>query len=521
MARVVSVYLPFFATERMRLTSTDLPPEAPLALTTRIGAQRLVAAVDATALAHGLKPGMAATQAQLLLPGLTLRDYAPKADAHGLAKLAAWCLARYSPVVMPSPPDGLLLDVTGCTHLFAARTGGQRRNPDEGESNLLADLAARLARRGLTARLALAGSVGAAHALARFAAADCTRIAETQSLKGALAPLPVEALRLSPETTQALRRLGFERIGDLIGVKRAPITRRFGHDVFLRLDQALGLSREPLVPLIPPELVSARLSFVEPVITAEGLAQAVERLCVDLAAVLETRQHGARRLDLHVTRLDRSTGIVSVRMAKPSRAPEHMARLVCEKLAGLDCGLGVEKVLLAAPLTRPLLPEQIASELYGRPQEPDLSTLVDRLANRLGAGRIYRTAPVESDWPERSVRRVAALAPKPRTETPRPENWLRDWPRPARLLADPMPVEVIALLPDYPPALFIWQGRRHRICRADGPERIFGEWWRAPGEIALARDYFQVEDEAGQRFWLFREEAGNRPQRWYLHGFFA
>jgi protein ImuB len=119
--------------------------------------------------------------------------------------------------------------------------------------------------------------------------------------------------------------------------------------------------------------------------------------------------------------------------------------------------------------------------------------------------------------PERSVRRTAPLAPA--------QGW-PDLPRPARLLSPPERVEnVIALLPDLPPRRFTWRGRAYRVARADGPERIFGEWWRRSGEAEAVRDYFQVEDESGERFWLYRRGDGTDPRTgdlsWYLHGVFG
>jgi len=504
MQRVVSVFVPFFQAERLRLCSSDLPPERPLALTARVGSQRLVVALDLPARREGVYPGMPASRAQAMLPGLILKESMPAAEAAALHKLALWC-RRYSPLVAADPPDGLLLDVSGCAHLFG------------GEEKLLADLLSRLSRMGLTARAALAGSLGAAHALARYGESRAALVPAETPLAERLAPLPVAALRLEEERSEALRRLGFETIGDLLEAERAPLARRFGAETFRRLDQALGRAAEPFAPLRHEERIEAKLAFLEPVAVAEALSGAVEKLCEELCDLLAVRQEGARRLDLLFARLDRSTAFLSVRLARPGRKPAHMARLLIERLGEVDCGLGVENLRLLASVTAPLRPDQIASPLAGRSEEPDLAELVDRLSSRLGGARIFRTAPVESDFPERAVKRVPPLARLREKALTRP----RQWPRPARLLAHPEPVEVTALLPDYPPAFFIWEGRRHRVRRADGPERILGEWWREAGEIALVRDYFQVEDEEGARFWLFRQAGSGGLARWYLHGFFG
>ena len=119
-----------------------------------------------------------------------------------------------------------------------------------------------------------------------------------------------------------------------------------------------------------------------------------------------------------------------------------------------------------------------------------------------GVKRVYRTVPVASELPERSVRTIPALAPSGDL------RWPDDLPRPSSILTPPEPVRVVALLPDHPPALFIWRGLRRRVVHADGPERVLGEWWRCDAELSSVRDYFRVEDEAGERFWLFRDAAG-------------
>ena len=164
----------------------------------------------------------------------------------------------------------------------------------------------------------------------------------------------------------------------------------------------------------------------------------------------------------------------------------------------------------------------IFSDLRALTNSPDdASCITDTfvLANRLGAGRVYRAAPVDSDVPERSVRRVAPTAPL----TGR--TWPARWPRPSRLLSPPERVDAMAVLPDQPPVAFTWRGQRRRVRAADGPERIFGEWWRTDAETDAVRDYFAVEDDAGERFWLYRqgdvEIAATGDLRWFLHGLFA
>ncbi len=511
MRRVISLWLPTFPTDRLR-RHADVPPDGPLVTSAHDGRRLSVAAADAAAAALGLYPGMPLAQAQAQVPGLTIHPAEPEADAEALRRLAAWCL-RYTPLVAPATPDGVWLDVTGCAHLHG------------GETRLLRDLVARCEGQGLAARAAIADTPGAAHAMARHeplsrkAGEGRVRVVPIGTTKSALASLPIASLRLPPDTLESLRLLGFERVEQLAIVPRAPLTRRFGPLVTNRLDQALGTVFEPIAPLVPPDLPQARLTFVEPLLTAEAFAAANATLVRTICAALEKTGQGARRLDLVFHRVDGSVQSLRIGTARPSRDARHLARLLDEKLERIDPGLGIEAMHLIAVLIDRLPHTQTAAVLPGTEDTgTDVSTLVDRLENRLGSRRVWRAAPVESDVPERSVRHVPAVAP------PRRTAWPADLPRPVRLLDPPQPVDAMALLPDQPPVAFTWRRVRHRVRRADGPERIAGEWWKRAGEMRSVRDYFRVEDEAGQRFWLFRRGDGDDPAtgdlRWFLHGFF-
>jgi protein ImuB len=487
----------------------------------------VVAAVDAAAAALGLRAGMLRTHAQALVPGLAIHPAEPEADAAALGLLAAWCL-RYAPLSAPDASDGIWLDITGCAHLHG------------GETKLLRDLVSRLAAQGIAAHAAVADTPGAAHAVARCGVSFSSSprpppargggvfvvpIGETPA---SLAPLPIEALRIPPNIADGLRLLGFETVAQLAATPRAPLTRRFGPLVTTRLDQALGAVFEPIAPVFPPDLVQVRLGFVEPLLTAESFAAVIARLTATVCTEMEKAGQGARRLDLLFERVDGSIQSLRVGTARPSRDARHLARLLGEKLERVDPGLGVEAMRLVVPLADPLAYAQASAPLSeAEPGGQDVSALVDRLENRLGVSRVWRAEAVESDVPERSVRRVPALAPRdaPRDITlTRRATWPADLPRPVRLLDPPQPVDAMALLPDQPPVAFTWRRVRHRVRRADGPERIAGEWWKRAGEICSVRDYFRVEDEEGRRFWLFRrgdgEDAATGDLRWFLHGFF-
>lgn len=481
------------------------PVGTPFVTAGREGSRRILFAADAAARKAGLHAGMPVAQAQALLPGLALVEAEPERDRAALDALAVEVLRRFSPFVALDGADGLWIDTTGCDHLFGA------------EAAMLADLRRCLHGAGFSSRVALAGTTGAAHALARFGRSAVT-IVPPGGEGAATSELPLAALRLAEDTVAGLKRLGFDIVGQLAAVPRAPLVRRFGMEVTRRLDQVSGAAAEPLDPIEPPEMPRVKLGFVEPIGTPEHLARAIADLAGMLCARLTEEGLGARRLDLAFARVDGRTEMIRAGTAAPNREPRHLVRLLVERLGTVDPGFGVEAMTLAAPLAEPLDSRQVAAG-FSDAAGGDIALLVDTLANRLGAHRLYRAAPVESDLPERSVRNMAPLAPT------LDDAWPTELPRPVRLLDPPEEVQTLAELPDHPPRHFIWRGRRHIVRQADGPERVFGEWWRSKAETDTVRDYFAVEDETGARFWLFRNgdgsDAATGSHRWFLQGLFT
>jgi protein ImuB len=476
----------------------------PLVLVGQTGRRRDVVAANAAALKVGLRVGMPATKAQALVKELVIHHADPDADSEALERLAVWAL-RYSPIVGIEDPDGLVIDATGAAHLHG------------GEDEMLADMIARLEAVGITARAAMADTRGAAHASARFSARPSLVVPERESAER-IKPLPIAALRLAANMVDDLRRLGFERIADLLATPRAPLTLRFGPVLGRRMDQATGRTGEPIEPVRTPEIVEAQQIFAEPIAAAETIARYVAKLTLKLCEELELRGLGARRIDLLFGLVDNRVQAIRVGTAQPVRDVKRLTRLLCDKIEKVDPGFGIEIMRLAATATEPFATRQMISSLVDEP-EADVSGLIDILSNRVGENRLYRWAPVPSDVPERSVQRVAASAPASG------DGWPTHWPRPSRLLAPPEAIETVALLPDHPPVSFTWRGSRRRVRRADGPERVFGEWWKRDAELIAIRDYFQVEDDAGERFWIFRagdgENAATGSHKWFLHGIFG
>ncbi|WP_426258012.1 DNA polymerase Y family protein [Sphingomonas sp. DC1600-2] len=481
----------------------------------------LIAAACPAARALGLAPGMAVTQARALVPGLDIRPADPEGDRAALLRLAMLAARRWCPVVMPSGEDGLFLDISGTAHLFG------------GEARMARRIVALLKRHGFTARVAVADTPGAAWALARYAPQICPPGAHPD----ALAPLPTAALRLEPRARDLLKRLGIETIGQLAALPRAPLARRFGGTLIARLDQASGRLAEPLNPVIPPEAVGVVQRFAEPIATAEAIAHWLGVLMPRLVTALAEAGLGARLVDLVADRIDGVPQRLRIGLARPTRDGAHLLRLIVRRIEEIAPGYGIDALALHVRRADPLGAEPFAETLEDR--APDLAPLIDTLANRIGISALWRSVPVESDVPERSVAAAPPLdlppraAPKSKPDDVRQLDrsralhpWDPRWPRPVRLLRRPELLDhVLAELPDQPPKRFTWRGMAHRVVRADGPERILGEWWKRGTERHSVRDYFQVEDEAGQRFWLFRRGDGERGETgdlaWFMHGSFG
>ncbi len=512
---------------RSRKNSAEPAEEAPFATVADAAGRRLLAAVNPAATAAGLAPGMPLADALSFLPGLATALAKPAEDAAALRRLAEWC-GRYSPWTAPDGADGVRIEITGSAHLWG------------GETALAADLAARLDRRGIASRIVIADTLGAAWAIARFAeTSDSVVILASGKLRAALASLPVEALRLDQITAQGLRRVGLKRVGDLYAMPRDALARRFGETVARLLDQALDEMSEPLSPLGEVPSRRVRLSFVEPITEPADLMLAAERLTADLVLRLAREGTGARRLDLGFYRVDGRVERIRLGTARPSRDPRHLAALFKERLDTIDPGLGIEDMILAAYAVESLPAEQIGlpghtagphptpPPLAGEGMGGGIAPLLDRLGNRLGLAAISRLEPRESHIPERASVRVSVNARKSKTRfySPLPPLAGGQGLRPIRLFDPPEPVEAFWLLPDDPPFRFTWRRRRHRVMRADGPERIADEWWRPEGYNAVdaIRDYYRVEDEEGRRFWLYRAglHGSDRKPRWFIHGVFS
>jgi protein ImuB len=498
MRRIASIWFPALAVERWR-KGGDFAPEAfaekgswPVVLTVEGTHGPIIHAVTKAAAERGARAGARLTDARALDPALVAIAADPAGDEALLQRLAKWA-QRWSPLVEVDGGDALSLDVTGVAHLF------------DGEDALAEDMRARFAAMGLTARVAIAPTAAAAWAFSRFGGDE-------------LEPLHVSALRLDADTVRTLERLGLKTVGSLAALPRLALARRFrgADNVVDALDRALGRKPEPLTGLAenPPPRASLRLE--EPATHPEVGRQALERLIPKLVAELEERHLGVRRLSLHGFRVDGSLAVASVSTAIASREPKHLQRLLIDKAAALDPGFGFDAFALVADWTEELgaAQESLVEEPTG---ERDLARLIDRLTVKLGPRRVRRPQRQESHLPERAILWRSALQ----------EADAADFTtscRPQRLLDRPEAIDVIYATPEGMPRRFVWRRDVHDISRVEGPERIAPEWWRERSTARL-RDYYRVEDQAGRRYWIYREGLfgdgrGGAPN-WYLHGFFG
>lgn len=470
-----------------------------------------LAAVDQAARSLGLEPGMTLADARARVPELVAADRDESADRAWLERLADGSI-RYTPMVAIDPPDGLILDVTGCAHLFG------------GERSLVAEIGARMTALRMTARLAFAGSPGAAHALARYQALP------VRDEAAAVRKLPVAALELAPEATQGLLRAGLKTIGELARRPMPAIAARFGGDAVTALRHLLGEAAKPIKPRIPIVPVVAERRFAEPVARTEYALQVLGELVAGVARQLEERGEGGRRFEAFFFRSDGLVRPLAVETSRPTRDPALVIRLVNERVEGLsdpiDPGFGFDLIRLSVPVTEPLAVTQLKLE-GGGAEQTEVAALIDRLSTRLGRNRVRSLIPQDTHIPEQMQLELPAIeAGQPSASWPKPtpgEPVLR----PLHLFDPPQPIEVIAEVPDGPPHRFRWRRKFHEVRRFEGPERIASEWWKrrdgAVNRAGLTRDYYRVEDARGRRFWLFRHGLyEEKPDpRWYLHGLFA
>jgi protein ImuB len=562
MSRIVSVWLPrwpikrFLAAQAISPAGKPIDPERPFVLAIPATGGLRIVAMNEAAEDAGIVVGDPVADARAKAGSLQVRAADSGTDDAALRRLALWA-TRYTPTASPwteeNGADGFFLDIEGAAHLFG------------GEESLLADLAGRLDRFGLPARLAIADTPGMAWALSHFDLAPQS-ILSAGGEAATLSAMPIEALRLSGETRALLRRLGFKSVGALLDKPRAPFAARFADELLRRLDQALGRRDEPLIPVTAPPVYHSLNYLLEPIVSHQAILARACRLMQHLVHVLVRDEVGARALRLSLYGVNGTVETIDIGLTSPTRSLPHVSRLIDLKLEALaamyDDGFGFEAIGLAVTRAESMPGRQTelnVSAVHSPPQDDAErgAALIDALRQRLGLDRVRQFEAVPRHIPEcaetlTEINGERSQFPPPgrgrvrmgvscRQDDPSPDrltrsdpplsgegNWsIEEKTRPLLLLPQAEPTEVTALIPDGPPRRFRWRGMTYDITGAQGPERIADEWWRAPYPSqarAPTRDYYLVEDGEGHRFWLYREGLYGRETatpRWFVHGLFA
>jgi protein ImuB len=547
--RILSLWFPRLGAERLLRQNPGLG-DGVLAVVRDHANMQVLSSLSAGAGAEGLRPGQPLRDALAMCPTLLTRLANPQAELGFLANLRRWA-GKYSPWVADHPPASLIIDITGCAHLFG------------GETALLAGVEGDCAALGLTVQAGIADTVGAAWALARYAGQpvsmarsgdaidqeapatraravkrrnwerggpaprpappsnDTARIARPGHTRTAISALPIAALRLPQDALTALTRLGLRRIGDLIGTPRATLSRRFGTAVVQRLDQALGVEPEPVSPARREHRFALRLTLPDPIGLEADILAGIDRLLTPLSRQLRDKGRGARRLRLQLFRSDQTMQWFEIGLARPSADPNRIRPLLAMKLAEVDAGFGIDMLRLEAHVTEPVHAHQHRGHLDAAAQathqltaDTALDDLIGKLGARIGLETITRRHPADSHIPEKTAKTLAAAWSQPDYDWPAPPA-----PRPLTLWR-PEPVSA----QDCPtlPLAFRWRGRNFATQRATGPERIAPEWWLDDADWRTGlRDYWQVTTASGERLWLYYAHGATMSAGWFCQGSFA
>ncbi|HTF21698.1 MAG TPA: DNA polymerase Y family protein [Chryseolinea sp.] len=495
--RFLSLWFGHLATDWFSLRQPQLK-SIPFVLRTSSHGRMIITAANTVAEQQGIRIGMSVADARAFVPDLEALDDKPDLAGRLLKRLAEWCI-RFTPAVAIDLPDGLIMDVSGCTHLWS------------GDASYLNDVVSKLNARGYDVRASIADTIGAAWGVARFGKGSL--LIESGRHIEAVMQLPPEALRLEQENVERLHKLGLREIRQFIRMPRTALRRRFGQVLIQQLDKAVGQEIETIDPVMPIEPYQERLPCLEPIVTATGIGIALQQLLEILCLRLQQEQKGLRAAAFKGYRVDGKIEQVDIATNRPSHHVRHLFKLFEVKLSTIEPALGIELFVLEAPNVEDHFSHQEKIwEGSGGLEDERLSELIDRFASRFGIAQVHRYVPDEHYWPERSLKLAASFQEKATTG-------FTDKPRPLQLLSVPERIDVTAPIPDYPPMLFRYNGQLHKVVKADGPERIEQEWWLQQGQH---RDYYRVEDEEGHRYWLFRlGHYDDKTYQWFIHGFFA
>jgi len=496
----MSVWLPRLASDVIRRKDRrngGLHDRRPVVFVEVVHQKQVVFACCREAARAGVCPGMALSQARVVVRNPRVEPHRADRDAASLRGLAAWS-SRFSPLVAVDR-DGLLMDVSGCALVFG------------GEERLFAFAKEQYAALGFEARMAIAPTFGCAWGMARFGTPGIVREGEA---KRALLGLPLAALRITNAAVQSLQEVGIDRIGQVMELPRSLLPSRFGDELLFRLDQAIGHALELIEPVRVAAPPAVSQVFDGPTTQWEAIEACTRMLIERLASILKERESGARRIDILLERSDLPPALLTLTLSRPTRDVRHLWSLVRPRLERVNLGHeggGVDEIRIGASFVKPLPHEQFESWNDRRSDhEQEVASLLDTLRNRLGTDRVCRVEIRESHLPERATVLRCGLEDEPSRAA-----MLGKINRPTLLFSNAASAEVVSLAPDGPVISLRWRSGESRITATEGPENLGAEWWR---KREPSRSYFKVQDERGRWLWLYRE---SETSKWFVHGVWA
>jgi protein ImuB len=463
----------------------------PLAIAEGPAQRPVVACANAAARSAGVREGQALAAAKALAGNLRVLVRDPAAEREALERLAAWA-GQFTPMVAVEE-QGIVLEVRASLRLFG------------GHAKLAAAVRQGMRALGLRAALGVAPTPLAARLFARASAQGlpargCLAMEE---LASRLADLPLFLLDWPEATLARLADLGILRVRDALALPAEGLARRFGPEIADSLGRLTGRVADARPPYVAPPRLRSRLELPAEAEGVEALVFALRRMLAELEGALRGRGAGAQRIVLTLEHTRKARTRVALDFASPEREAEFILAIAREKLARLALGAPTVALELRAD---ELLPRaaRAASFLPGeREQALDRERLLERLAARLGHGRVFSIAIAGDHRPERDWKKgTVPISRKGERASRQKENGVR----PLFLLKRPQRLVGEGGMPALQGALEI----------AAGPERIEAGWWDGD---EVRRDYYVATGARGETYWIFREHRD--PGAWYLHGVFA
>lgn len=455
------------------------PRPEPWAVIETTGNVDRILACNPLAEAAGIAAGMKRSAAEALAGNLRIDPRRPELELAALEGLAIWA-QQFTPTVSLQPPQALLLEIGGCLDYF------------HGLNTLYQLVRDGMASQGYATQLGCAPTPLAALWLAQ-AGIDraCTDIGQ---LEHVLAPLPVTLLPLPADRLQDLHLLGARRFGQLWALPRKGLARRFGKDLPLLLDRALGLAADPRETFVPPDSFSKRLELAWAVDRTEALLFIGRQLSITLSGFLLGRGLGVQQVVYQLEHSNRTITPLTVGYGVPTRQVDDLVAVLREKLTHFELPSAVEAVTLVAERLHRL--DGTPLDLFGDSSgEANAELLQARLVARLGDEAARQIDTVADHRPE-----LAWVSTHGQSKGPEPTASTR----PGWLLPQTKPLPLRQGRPSHREAL-TGRGR---------PERLETGWWDGR---RVTRDYWIAEGESGRHYWIYQDR---RSGEWFLHGWF-